>query len=83
VQATAGGVAIAAGGALRDVVSALASKGALGVALNDAAVGYGVVYYIEIALLFATLIALGTLVRRGRASSAVTPARFGLAEFPG
>lgn len=64
VQATAAGSAIAVGGVLRDVVSAAAVEGRLGEALNDPAVGYSVVYHLEIGLLFATLIAVGPLVRR-------------------
>ncbi|RYF39008.1 MAG: MFS transporter, partial [Comamonadaceae bacterium] len=40
VQATAAGLAIAAGGVLRDGVSALAAQGALGPALTSPAVGY-------------------------------------------
>ncbi|MBX9931790.1 MAG: BCD family MFS transporter [Methylobacterium sp.] len=63
VQASAAGVAIAASGILRDVTSHLALSGALGEALNDPATGYLVVYHIEIALLFATLVAIGPLVR--------------------
>ena len=63
VQASAAGVAIAASGILRDLVSHLALSGALGEALNDPATGYLVVYHIEIALLFATLVAIGPLVR--------------------
>ncbi len=86
VQASAAGVAIAAGGALRDLVSALALSGELGDALLSASTGYTVVYHLEIALLFATLVALGPLVRRPSAvpdpSSTARP-RFGLAEFPG
>jgi BCD family chlorophyll transporter-like MFS transporter len=83
VQATCAGGAIAAGGLLRDTVSALAVQGHLGPALASPATGYSFVYHFEIALLFATLIAVGPLVR-----SAVRPAdsagqRFGLAEFPG
>jgi len=47
--------------------------------------GYSVVYHVEIYLLFVVLIALGPLLRRsrGEASTAPTPARFGLAEMPG
>ncbi len=63
VQACAGGLAIGLGGALRDGVGALASQGLLGEALSGPAVGYSVVYHIEIALLFATLVAIGPLVR--------------------
>ena len=63
MQATAAGVAIALGGAMRDVVAGLAAQGALGPALTGPSAGYGVVYHIEIVLLFATLVAIGPLVR--------------------
>jgi BCD family chlorophyll transporter-like MFS transporter len=63
VQASAAGGAIALGGLIRDGVGELASRGVLGVALNNPSIGYSVVYHIEIYLLFATLIALGPLVR--------------------
>jgi BCD family chlorophyll transporter-like MFS transporter len=68
VQASAAGLAVATGGLLRDGVSALVSQGSLGPALSGPAVGYSVVYHCEIALLFATLIALGPLVRSSRFS---------------
>ncbi len=74
VQASAAGVAVAAGGIIRDVVSGLASRGTLGSALTDASVGYGTVYQIEILLLFATLVALGPLVRSSRTGFASDPA---------
>ncbi|MFN6955362.1 MAG: MFS transporter, partial [Acetobacteraceae bacterium] len=63
VQATTAGVALAAGGILRDSIGAAADAGALGDALSHPATGYGAVYLIEIALLFATIIAVGPLVR--------------------
>ena len=63
VQATAAGIVTALGGLIRDAVSSLAAHGFLGPALADPSVGYGTVYHIEIALLFATLIAIGPLVR--------------------
>jgi BCD family chlorophyll transporter-like MFS transporter len=66
VQATAAGTAIAAGGILRDVVSAYAQAGHMGEALNDPATGYSFVYHLELYLLFITLIAIGPLVRSGR-----------------
>jgi BCD family chlorophyll transporter-like MFS transporter len=62
VQASAAGSAVALGGLIRDGVSALAMNGRLGEALANPATGYSVVYHIEIALLFATLIAVGPLV---------------------
>jgi len=82
VQASSAGVAIAMGGALRDAVSGLATRGALGPALTDASVGYGVVYQIEIALLFATLVAIGPLVRAPGDFRPDQSSRFGLAELP-
>jgi MFS transporter, BCD family, chlorophyll transporter len=82
VQATAAGLAIAAGGLLRDLFSSLAAHGLLGPALTDASTGYGVVYHLELGLLFATLIVIGPLVRHAPAGVPAVPARFGLAEFP-
>jgi MFS transporter, BCD family, chlorophyll transporter len=67
VQAACAGTAIAVGGALRDVASTLATQGAFGPALVDPATGYSMVYHLEIGLLFATLVALGPLVRSRRA----------------
>ena len=63
VQASAAGIAVASGGLIRDGVTLLARRGSLGPALADTATGYGVVYTIEIVLLFATLVAAGPLVR--------------------
>ena len=67
-QATAAGVAIAMGGAMRDLVSSLAASGALGEALNLPSTGYCTVYHVELAFLFATLVCLGRLVRRPRSA---------------
>jgi BCD family chlorophyll transporter-like MFS transporter len=63
VQASAAGLAIAAGGLLRDTVGHLALIGTFGDALATEVTGYGVVYLVEIALLFVTLAVLGPLVR--------------------
>jgi BCD family chlorophyll transporter-like MFS transporter len=84
VQASAAGIAIALGGALRDFVSSLAAQGALGPALASPSVGYSFVYHLEIGLLFATLVAIGPLVSSARVKprSSAT-GRLGLAEFPG
>ncbi|WP_336485368.1 BCD family MFS transporter [Methylobacterium nigriterrae] len=73
VQASAAGLAIAASGIVRDVGSGLAVSGALGEAMSDASIGYLVVYHIEIALLFATLVAIGPLVRERARSDALQP----------
>lgn len=83
VQASAAGVAVALGGALRDVVAALGAQGALGPAMTGPGIGYSFVYHIEIALLFVTLAAIGPLVRSARRGDAAHPGKFGLAEFPG
>jgi BCD family chlorophyll transporter-like MFS transporter len=74
------GLAIALGGAVRDVVTTLATHGALGPVMTGASVGYSAVYQIEIVLLFAALVAIGPLVRSGRDSRET--AAYGLAEFP-
>jgi BCD family chlorophyll transporter-like MFS transporter len=89
VQATAAGLSIAAGGGLRDAVSSLATQGALGSVLNTPATGYGVVYHVEIALLFVALAAIGPLVhtprrpQHGVDTAATAQPKFGLAELPG
>jgi MFS transporter, BCD family, chlorophyll transporter len=84
VQATAGGLAIAAGGAVRDLVSHLATQGALGTALVSPVTGYSFVYHLEIYMLFAALIAIGPLVRpMGRRPQIITSGKFGLADLPG
>ncbi|WP_179380801.1 PucC family protein [Jannaschia marina] len=80
-QATAAGLSIFAGGALRDGVNALATSGSLGPALASPATGYSTVYHIEIALLFATLVALGPLVRARSIHDGPAAPR-GLADFP-
>ncbi|MFK7885465.1 MAG: BCD family MFS transporter [Gammaproteobacteria bacterium] len=81
VQATSAGCAIALGGLVRDGVATLAERGALGPGLVSEATGYGAVYYIEIALLFVTLVVIGPLARH-----AGTPGEegsgLGLAEMP-
>lgn len=83
-QATAGGLAVAAGGGLRDLVQGLGEAGRLGAALNQPEIGYSFVYHIEIALLFATLAVLGPLVRTRiiTPDSRKAPQRIGLADFP-
>jgi len=82
-QATAAGLAIAAGGAIRDGVGALAANNSLGPALTGPATGYNAVYNLEIILLLATLIAVGPLVRPARPVSLQSHEKLGLAEFPG
>jgi MFS transporter, BCD family, chlorophyll transporter len=62
VQASAAGLAIALGGIIRDVVAQAAPQNSLG-----AAMGYDVVYAIEIVLLVATLLSMHPLIRRAPA----------------
>ncbi len=85
VQATAAGTAIAAGGFIRDAISSLAAEGALGPALTSPSAGYGVVYHLEVFLLFATLAVIGPLVRSSgsRAGRDTGQRNFGLAALPG
>ena len=80
VQATVAGAGIAIGGALRDLLSSLAVRGALGPGLTSSYTGYSFVYHLEIALLFGTLVAIGPLVRAG--DRRTSPSRFVLAEMP-
>ena len=83
VQATASGVAIAVGGALRDLVVGLAGGGAFGVAMSGPAVGYAVVYGLEIVLLLATLPAILPLaLRPSPARTAADGPRIGLDQMP-
>jgi BCD family chlorophyll transporter-like MFS transporter len=71
-SATGGGIAL--GGALRDVIGEMAAGGALGPALSGPDSGYLVVYHVEIFLLFATLAAIGPLVRTaGKQRQAARP----------
>ncbi len=87
VQACCAGLAIAAGGLLRDGIAYLALSDQLGTAIASRATGYSVVYITEIILLLGTLVVLGPLVGRGQhLSPNAAPARsqgeFGLSEFP-
>jgi MFS transporter, BCD family, chlorophyll transporter len=84
VVATSTGVAVGLGGALRDLVTRLAEHGVLGPAMTGPEVGYSFVYHLEIGLLFATLVAIGPLVRSVRTSGSSTTdtSKFGLNEFP-
>lgn len=87
VQAGCGGLGLALGGTLREGMAQLAAQGWLGAAMSQPSVPYSVVYHLEIALLFATLIALGPLVQPlGSRPSSDSPSHspaFGLPEFPG
>ncbi len=81
-QATAAGVALALGGALRDGVEAAAGQGWLGQGFAREAIGYSVVYHIEIFLLFVALAALGPIARHAGDGRPRADASIGLAAFP-
>jgi BCD family chlorophyll transporter-like MFS transporter len=81
-QASAAGVAIAAGGGLRDIISSLALHGDLGSALALPSTGYCTVYHVEIGLLFVTLICLGRLVRPVARASGTRFSSNQLSSFP-
>jgi MFS transporter, BCD family, chlorophyll transporter len=86
VQATTAGVAIASGGLIRDVVSMFGKSAWEGSVFAAPSMAYSVIYSIEIILLFATLAALGPLVRRENLALYQKPspatAGLGLAEIP-
>ena len=62
VQATAAGVAVALGGLLRDIVSAMAAQGWFGSTLAQPATGYAFVYAVEITMLAFTIYVMSGLV---------------------
>jgi BCD family chlorophyll transporter-like MFS transporter len=81
VQAGCAGLSMAAGGLLRDLFAQFGAAGRLGPTLGDPAAAYGVVYLVELVLLFAAIAALGPL-----ASYSFRPNRdepVGLSEMPG
>ena len=82
VQTTATGIAIFAGGALRDIVAAWIDAGLLGAVLTEQSMAYAVVYHVEILILFIALIALGPLVRQPDEQHEQPPG-MRLADFPG
>ncbi len=84
VQACSAGIAVALGGGIRDAVAEVAAQGLLGTTFIDVSSGYGVVYFLEIGLLFVTLIAIGPLVdMTSDAAPRTVSSRLGLAELPG
>jgi BCD family chlorophyll transporter-like MFS transporter len=72
VQVLASGIAIALAGILRGTVGTMAAHGSFGPSFTGPAVGYDAVYHVEIYLLFATLIAIGPLVRRSSVTTTTT-----------
>jgi BCD family chlorophyll transporter-like MFS transporter len=90
VQATAMGLAVMAGGIIRDASLALGASGRLGPGFEGGAGGYLIVFQLEILALFVTMAVLGPLIgkraRGPQGSDSEEPGprrRFGLAEIPG
>jgi BCD family chlorophyll transporter-like MFS transporter len=84
VFATAEGSSMAVAGVIRDAMLHGIESGRITGAMADPSVPYSLVYHIETLLLFATLVALGPLVRLVRAGAiARQPGKeLGLAELP-
>lgn len=80
-QATAAGLSVFAGGALRDGVQHLSDQGVFG-AIGAPSLGYTFVYHVEIGLMFATLVAIGPLVRLTRLTQDPKAQPLSLTEFP-
>ena len=81
VQATSSGLSMAVGGVLKDVFASFANSGVLGEALVNPSSGYGLVFTLEMLLLFATLVAMAPLSRK-KDRPLSQPLQFGLAELP-
>lgn len=82
VQATAAGLSLAIGGAIKDGVETLVGTGIFGSGLDQTAIGYSTVYHIEILLLFVTLVVLGPIAAHTRENEVDKDSKFGLAAFP-
>ena len=81
VQATSSGLSMAVGGVLMDVFTGFANSGVLGEALMNPSSGYGLVFVLEMLLLFAALVAMSPLSRKSHRAIS-QPLTFGLAELP-
>jgi BCD family chlorophyll transporter-like MFS transporter len=66
----------------RDLVSSLALHGRLGATLVSHETGYGFVYYLEIILLLASLVAIGPLVRHTVVTRLAHPPGFDMTRLP-
>ncbi len=82
VQATSWGVAVAFGGAMRDIVSGVAATGAFGQEWTGPVIGYSSVYALEILLLSATLIVLVPMALRNSGVQTRASSRIGLDQMP-
>lgn len=83
VQASGIGIGLATGGILRDSFGRFAQSGGFGANMADPALGYSIVYHLEIGFLFATLIAIGPLVGRSIGIKHQPRTSIGITELPG
>ena len=82
VQASAAGLALAFGGAIKDMTEGAVAAGWFGQGLDHNAIGYSLVYHLEILLLFVTLAVLGPIATHTRRNKGSRNSKFGLAAFP-
>ena len=82
VQATATGIGVGLGGALRDTIGYWIERGWLGPAFDSGSNSYTLVYQFEVFLLFVTLVVVGPLAKFTRETGADDEGRIGLTEFP-
>lgn len=78
VQASTMGIGLAAGGIIRDGVGAMKAAD-FGPVFADPALGYSIVYHLDIAFLFAGLIAIGPLVKFTHKNTSNTETHISLA----
>ena len=82
VQATAAGIGIGIGGAMRDTIGYWIERGWLGPAFDAMSDSYTIVYQFEVFLLFVTLVVIGPLAKFAREAGGDDDGRIGLTEFP-
>ena len=86
VQACSVGLGLATGGIIRDLVGGLINSKAFGASFTDNALGYSIVYHLEIFFLFIALVAIGPFVRTMNSENeenSTKHKKLGLAELPG
>ncbi|RNE89940.1 BCD family MFS transporter [Marichromatium sp. AB31] len=82
VQATATGIAVALGGSLQDIFAAMAAHGVFGAELMGPAVGYDMVYALEIVLLVVTLVVLVPLLLKPTDAKRAADGKIGFEHMP-
>lgn len=82
VQATATGIGVGIGGAMRDTFGYWIDRGWLGPAFDAMSDSYMIVYQFEVFLLFVTMVVIGPLAKFTREAGGDDDGRIGLTEFP-